>query len=162
MAKLLWAQDVLYYITLIFTPQNFGPIAHKLKIAQLLFLHFLQNCPTSTTHNLVIFHHIDAILDFLESSRCPLHPLCWKFFHLELLSWCKLPWQKVSFCWLLKGPVMYEPISSKWSIFDLDLWETKLYRIEFPSNWALVEEFLIKYEKFMLGQSSVDFSLRKP
>ena len=154
--------EALYKVRNTFETQNLGPLAQNSSFAHFDFLHFLKNWPTSIAHNLINLYHMNAILDFLESSRCPLHPSFWKFFHLELLSWCKMPWQKVTFCWLLKGPVMYEPISSKWSIFGLDLWETKLYRIEFPSNWALFEEFLIKYEKVMLGQSSINFSLRKP
>ena len=94
-----------------------GPFTQNSIFAHMHFLHFCQFWPTSKTHNLVISHHMDATLDFLESSRCPLHPLFWKNFHLELLSWCKLPWQKVTFCWLLKGPIMYGLISLKWSIF---------------------------------------------
>ena len=36
-----------------------------------------------------------------------------------------------------------------------------MYIIKFPLRWSLVEEFLMKYVKVMLGQRSVDFSLRK-
>ena len=50
----------------------------------------------------------------------------------------------------------------KLCIFGQSLWNTKLYIIEFPSKWAVVEFFIIKYVKVMLGQSSIDFCLRKP
>ena len=94
-----------------------GPLIQKTKFAHFALCEFPQFWPTSTAHNLINFYQMDAILDFLEISRCPLHPWCWKFFHLELLYWCKMPWQKVTFCWLLKGPIMYELITPKWSIF---------------------------------------------
>jgi len=109
--------EVFLWAMKMFRIKIIGPITQNSIFAHMHFLHFHQFWPTSTTHNLVISHHMDAILDFLESSRCPLHPSCWKFFHLELLSWCKMPWQKVTFCWLLKGPIMYELITPKWSIF---------------------------------------------
>ena len=48
---------------------------------------------------------------------------------------------------------MFWPISLKGSIFGLGLRGTKLYRIEFPSRWDLIEKFLMKYVKVMLGQN---------
>ena len=94
-----------------------GPFTQNSIFAHFDFLHFLKNWPTFTAHNLVNIHDMKVILYFLETSRCPLHPSCWNFFHLKPLSPCKLPWQKVTFCWLLKGPIMYELITPKWSIF---------------------------------------------
>ena len=47
-------------------------------------------------------------------------------------------------------------------LFGLEHTNSKFYRIEFPSKYALVEENLMKHVEVMLGQSSVDFFLRKP
>ena len=53
-----------------------GPLDQKSKFAHFDFLHFLKNWPSSTAHNLINLYHMNAILDFLESSRCPVHPSC--------------------------------------------------------------------------------------
>ena len=37
-----------------------------------------------------------------------------------------------------------------------------MYRIEYPSKWYLVEKNMMKHVKVVLGQSSVDFSLKNP
>ena len=63
---------VFLWVIMMLRIKIIGPLIQKVEIAQLNFLHFLKNWPTSTTHNLVIFHYMDAILDFLESLRCPL------------------------------------------------------------------------------------------
>ena len=48
-------------------------------------------------------------------------------------------------------------------MYFLDLrTEEKLYGIGLSSKLALVEKFLIKYEKVVSGQSLVDFSYRNP
>ena len=60
-----------------------------------------------------------------------------------------------------KGPIMSEFIS--FHEFFLNLRdEDELYGIGLSLKWALDEEFLIKYEKVMPGQSLVDFSYRNP
>ena len=58
-----------------FETQNLGPLAQKPKFAHFVFQHFLKNNPTCTNHNLINFYHMTAILDFLESLRCPIKPL---------------------------------------------------------------------------------------
>ena len=100
-----------------FGPWNISPLAEKSMFCHFKFHAFAQNFPTCTNHNSINFCHIRMILDFLESSRYPLQSPFWSFLHLETLAWCKLPWQKVSFCWLLKWPIMYGFISFKWSNF---------------------------------------------
>ena len=53
-------------------------------------------------------------------------------------------------------------ITLKWSNFGQSLWDKKFDKIEFSSKWALVEKFLIKYVKVMLGQSFVDVLSKNP
>ena len=48
------------------------------------------------------------------------------------------------------------------ALFRLEHKYTELQRIEFPSKWALVGENMINHVKFMLGQSSIDFSKENP
>ena len=77
--------EVFLWAMKMFRIKIIGPIAQKLEIAQLNFLHFSQNWPTSTNHNLVIFHHMDAILDFLEAQDVPYtlhvgHFSIWSFY----------------------------------------------------------------------------------
>ena len=108
---------VPWHVINMFELQKLGPLVQKPKFVQLRFLAISQNYSTCATHNLLNFYPMKVILDFFESSRCPLQSLCWSFFHLKSLSWCKFSWQKVSFCLLLKWPIMFWPISLKWSIF---------------------------------------------
>ena len=114
-----------------FEHQKLGPLVQNLKFSHFVFHEFPQNFPTCATHYLINFHILKMIMDFLKISRCPLHFLFWSFFHLQTLSWCKLPWQKVSFYWLLKWLIMYWLISLKWCIF----WTWAL-RYKVVENWV--------------------------
>ena len=109
---------------------NNSPMAQNIKFSQFELHTFAQNFPTCTSYNSINCYILRVILDFLEIPRCTLQSLCWSFLHLKNLSWCKLPWQKVSFCWLLKWPIMYGLISFKWSTFWT--WE---YIYKVVENW---------------------------
>ena len=88
---------VKYEVMKTFEPENLGPLAQIFKFAQFKFHAFSQNFSTWTNHNSLKFCNIKMIVDFLETLRCLLQLSCWSFFHLKLLSSCKLLWQKMYF-----------------------------------------------------------------
>ena len=67
--------EVLYEVTIMFRPKKIGHLVQKFKFPYFAFHALSQNCPTYTNHNLLNFYHMNAILDFLESLRCPIKPL---------------------------------------------------------------------------------------
>ena len=80
----LW---ILKHVMNTFVCENLGPIAQNHKFAQFGIHAFYQNFSTCNGHNSLNFYLLKVILNFFESSRCPVQPLFLSFLLLKTLSW---------------------------------------------------------------------------
>ena len=68
--------EVFEHVINMFRPWKIGPLNKKSKNVQCKFHAFFKFCSTCTNHNFLNFCPMKVILDFLETSRCPLQLSC--------------------------------------------------------------------------------------